>query len=140
MCLPLRDTVRTSILSKQWRYKWCKLPEYLTLDLTHLTTKDLIPPMFQFTNIICHLLIFHVGPITKFTLSINSCLKTCPMIDNLILFLSRNDIQHLVLELSSNGKLPSSVFKCLQLRHLTIRSCLIVSPPALKEFNRLISL
>ncbi|KAK4360217.1 hypothetical protein RND71_019169 [Anisodus tanguticus] len=29
--LPLRDAVRTSILSKKWRYKWCRLPE-LTLD------------------------------------------------------------------------------------------------------------
>lgn len=29
--LPLRDAVRASILSKKWRYNWCRLP-VLTLD------------------------------------------------------------------------------------------------------------
>lgn len=90
MRLPLRDTVRTSILSKKWRYNWCRLPE-LALDQTLLT--------------------LHVGPITKFTLSIAN-LGNYPKIDNLICFLSRNGIQHLVLQfpIDEPYKLPSAFF------------------------------
>lgn len=62
-------------------------------DLTHLgTTKDSITPIFQF-----NLLTFHVGSIIKFVLYINDPVPY-PMIDNVIVFLSRNNIQHLVLE------------------------------------------
>ncbi|XP_016483259.1 F-box/FBD/LRR-repeat protein At1g13570 [Nicotiana tabacum] len=143
MRLPLREAVRTSILSQKWRYKWCRLPE-LTLDLKNLiSTKDSVPPTFKFTNIIYHLLTHHTGPITKFALSFNSDLMPCPTIDNLIYFLSRNGIQHLDLKLSGRGdlyKLPSSFFTCFQLRYLTLQNCLMLPPPACKGFELLISL
>ncbi|XP_060212202.1 F-box/FBD/LRR-repeat protein At1g13570-like [Lycium barbarum] len=140
MRLPLRDAMQTSILSKKWRYNWCRLPE-LTLDLTNLiSTKYSIPPMFKFTNIFYHLLTLHTGPITKFDLSFSSNLMPCPTIDNLIYFLSRNGIQHLVLKLSSRGgpyKLPTSLFTCFQLRRLTLQYCSIIPPPTFKGFDQL---
>ncbi|XP_019246982.1 PREDICTED: F-box/FBD/LRR-repeat protein At1g13570-like [Nicotiana attenuata] len=141
MRLPLREAVRTSILSQKWRYKWCRLPE-LTLDLK-IFTKDSVPPTFKFTNIIYHLLTHHTGPITKFALSFNSDVMPCPTIDNLIYFLSRSDIQHLDLKLPGGGdlyKLTSSFFTCSQLRHLTLKNCLMLPPPACKGFELLISL
>ncbi|KAK4341602.1 hypothetical protein RND71_040103 [Anisodus tanguticus] len=104
--LPLREAVRTSILSKKWRYTWCRLPE-VTLDETLWKTPD------------------DTGPVTKFTLSI-SILVGCPNVDNLIYFLSRDAIQDLVLRLPKPEdnlyKLPSSLFTCLQLRRLTLES------------------
>ncbi|XP_060214953.1 F-box/FBD/LRR-repeat protein At1g13570-like [Lycium barbarum] len=141
MRLPLRDAVRTSILSKKWRYNWCRLPQ-LKLDQTlWKTVEDLISPTIGFTNVLCHLLTLHTGPITKFTLDIPD-LKSCPNIHHLIYFLSRYDIQHFVLKppLGDQYKLPSSFFTCLQLRHLTLHRCLIRSPPLFKGFDRLIGL
>lgn len=142
MCLPFKDAVRTSVLSNNWRYKWCGLPE-LTLDEAVWTTKkNLFFHTTEITKIISHILIFHAGPITKFILCVPKS-RSCHMIDDLIYFLSKNGIQHLVLELpfrDSPHKLPSSFFKCLQLRHLTLQKCLVIPPPAFKGFDRLIRL
>nr|XP_009786907.1 PREDICTED: F-box/FBD/LRR-repeat protein At1g13570-like [Nicotiana sylvestris] len=139
--LPLRDAVRTCILSKNWRYKWCKLPQ-LKLDQTLWeTTNDLIPPTVKITDIIYQLLTLHVGHISKFILSIFDLIN-CPKIDNLIYFLSRNGIQHLVLQfpIGNPYKLPSSFFTCLQLRHVTLHRCILRTPPVFKGFHRLLSL
>ncbi|KAJ8570079.1 hypothetical protein K7X08_006656 [Anisodus acutangulus] len=141
MRLPLRDAVRTSILSKKWRYNWCRLPHLKLDQMLWKTIEDLISPTIGFTNILCHLLTLHTGLITKFTLDIPD-LKPCPNIHHLIYFLSRNDIQHVLLKLpvGNRYKLPSSFFTCLQLRHLTLHTCLIRPPPLFKGFDRLISL
>ncbi|XP_060212291.1 F-box/FBD/LRR-repeat protein At1g13570-like [Lycium barbarum] len=82
------------------------------------------------------------GPITKFTLRVPGS-GSCPEIADLIYFLSQNGVQHLVLRLPSKHNpynLPSSFFTCLQLRHLTLKNCLIIPTPAFKGFDRLISL
>ncbi|XP_019223456.1 PREDICTED: F-box/FBD/LRR-repeat protein At1g13570-like [Nicotiana attenuata] len=139
--LPLRDAVRTSILAKKWRYNWCRLPQLALDQALWKTKKDLTYITSNFTKIIYHILTLHVGPITKFTLCIPG-LEGCPNLDNLMYFLSRNVIQHLVLRLPRGNqyKLPSSFFGCLQLRHLTLKNCLILPPPTFKGFDRLTSL
>ncbi|KAM3203574.1 hypothetical protein P3L10_031200 [Capsicum annuum] len=90
----------------------------------------------------CHLFASHVGSITKFILE-NYYLGDCPVIVKLIYFLSRNSVQHLDLSFdpSKLPKLPSSIFNCLQLMHLSLKGCSIrFAPPAFKGFDRLISL
>uniref|UniRef100_M1CCL0 Ubiquitin-protein ligase n=1 Tax=Solanum tuberosum TaxID=4113 RepID=M1CCL0_SOLTU len=142
MCLPFRDAVRTSILSNIWRYKWCRLPE-LTLDDAFWKTKNnLICHTTAITKIIYHILIFHEGPITKFTLCVPKS-RSCPMIDDLIYFLAKNGIRDLVLKLpfkSEPYELPPSFFKSLQLRNLNLQNCLILRPPTFKGLDRLIRL
>ncbi|KAL3355176.1 hypothetical protein AABB24_019321 [Solanum stoloniferum] len=141
MHLPCKDAVKTSILSKKWRYHWCRLTELKLDESLWKTKKDLLNPTVKFTKIIYQLLTLHEGPITKFTLNV-AHLESCPEIDNFICFLSRNDIQHLVLHLPLGKmyKLPSALFTCSQLRHLNLHNCSIHHLSAFQGFNKLISL
>uniref|UniRef100_M1E051 Ubiquitin-protein ligase n=2 Tax=Solanum tuberosum TaxID=4113 RepID=M1E051_SOLTU len=75
MCLPLREAVRTSILSTKWRYKWCKIPD---LKLNYKLWEDKITVITNFTNIIYHLMTSHDGPSSKFILLIRG-LEDCPV-------------------------------------------------------------
>ncbi|KAI8527416.1 hypothetical protein RHMOL_Rhmol12G0073400 [Rhododendron molle] len=139
MCLPLQDAVRTSILSRKWRYAWVKLPQLVFdkafyRDLSRATHTKLMMIIYQ-------VMLHHRGPIMKFTLSL-SRLESCSEIDLLILFVSSNDIQDFTLHISQGElyKLPSSLYSCSQLRHLKLRSCILEPPPGFEGFTRLISL
>ncbi|XP_059307215.1 F-box/FBD/LRR-repeat protein At1g13570-like [Lycium ferocissimum] len=141
MRLPLLEAMGTNILSRKWRYKWCKLPQ-LTIDYALWdATNEFLSPSIKFTKIMYHILTLHSGPLTKFTLSISELTKY-PKIGSLIYFLSRNDIQDLVLEFSewNRYRLPPSFFTFSQLRHLTLRNCVVCPPPAFEGFDMLNSL
>nr|XP_016473956.1 PREDICTED: F-box/FBD/LRR-repeat protein At1g13570-like isoform X1 [Nicotiana tabacum] len=141
MRLPCKDAVRTSILSKKWRYHWCRLTKLKLDESLWKTKKDKLYPTVKFTKIIYQILTLHEGPITKFKFDIVDS-KRCPTIDNFIYFLSRNDIQHLVLHFPWHKiyKMPSSLFECSQLRHLTLHDCSIHPPSGFKGFSSLVSL
>ncbi|KAM3203582.1 hypothetical protein P3L10_031208 [Capsicum annuum] len=118
ICLPLRDAVRTSILSNKWRFNWCR-PPALMLDQTLWdTTNENINFVTRFTDIIYHIMAFHVGPITK------------------------NGIRDLVLQFPEDKpyKLPSSFFTCLEMRNLSLEYCSIQPPSTFEGFNGLTSL
>lgn len=54
-CLPLQDAVWTSILSKKWRYNWCRL-QWLTLDQSlWKTEKDKEYPTTKLENVMYHI-------------------------------------------------------------------------------------
>ena len=140
--VPLRDAVGTSILSKKWRYNWCRLPG-LTLDQTLWdTTNKSIRFVTRFTDIIYHLLALHVGPITKFILSDIANLGNYSKIDNLVLFVSKNGIQHLVLQFPKHKpyKLPSSFFTCSRMSHLSLHHCSIQPLSTFTGFSELVKL
>ncbi|XP_049381026.1 F-box/FBD/LRR-repeat protein At1g13570-like isoform X4 [Solanum stenotomum] len=139
-----QDAVRTSVLSRKWKYHWCRLAKWKFDESLWNTQKDKLYPTVKFRKTVYQLLTHHEGPITKFKLDI-TYLKECPKIDNFLYFLSRKDIQHLVLHLPQKKdelyKLPSSIFICSQLRHLNIHYCSIHHhPSACEGFDRLVSL
>ncbi|KAE9454488.1 hypothetical protein C3L33_13610, partial [Rhododendron williamsianum] len=91
--------------------------------------------------IIYQVLLLHRGPIIKLTLTLSG-LESCSEIDQLIRYVSNNDIQDFTLGIWQGElyKLPSSLYSCLQLRHLKLRSCMLKPPPGFEGFTGLISL
>ncbi|XP_052187209.1 F-box/FBD/LRR-repeat protein At1g13570-like [Diospyros lotus] len=139
MCLPMEDAVRTSILSKKWRHSWVTLPQLVFND--KFCRKARTAPKNELLMAIYQVLLHHRGPILKFELSMCS-LKSCSEIDQLIPFVSNNDLQELILHIQSGEpyKLPSSFFSCLQLKHLELRLCSFNPPRRFGGFSMLLSL
>ncbi|KAM4111786.1 hypothetical protein ACJW30_05G092500 [Castanea mollissima] len=116
--LPLRDTVKACVLSKDWNGKWKTVPQ-IVFDESFCTqyprSYNMRETLFNCMDQIVHI---HKKPITKFALSIPRLESFCPGVV-LILFL----------------------YTCLQLRHLRLSHCHTTSPPTtFKGFKRLVTL
>ncbi|XP_062024216.1 F-box/FBD/LRR-repeat protein At1g13570-like [Rosa rugosa] len=130
--LPLRDVARTCVLSSKWRYKLVMLP-HLVFD-----------PECS-SSIVDHVLLSHIGPVTKFKLS-QGC-KGLRDIDRWILHLSRYSLKEFVVDLwmwerqpVQRYKMPSCMFSCQDIIHLKLRNFMLKPPSTFKGFRSLKSL
>ncbi|XP_028761854.1 F-box/FBD/LRR-repeat protein At1g13570 isoform X2 [Neltuma alba] len=133
--LPIRDAVRTSILSSKWRYKWNGITKIVIDEKCVPSGNDptiVEKSLIKFVN---QLLFLHQGPIHKFQIT-NSYLQSCPEIDQWVLFLSRNDLKELVLELGEGEwfRIPSCLFNCKKLTRLELFRCELELPLTFKGF------
>ncbi|XP_076923381.1 F-box/FBD/LRR-repeat protein At5g22700-like [Bidens hawaiensis] len=115
--LPIRDAVRTGILSRNWRLKW-------TMLLSQLL-KGAIKKCF-----------LHVSDGIFY-----GCVKDAS-ISHVILFLFRKGIQDLTIKNQNFAplKLPTHLFSCLELKHLDVDFCRFYPPPGFHGFPNLLSL
>ncbi|KAL2551531.1 F-box/FBD/LRR-repeat protein-like [Forsythia ovata] len=142
MHFTIRDSAKTSILSKQWRYKWLNLPQLIFDDtLWQESARNQELDRMKFVGILYQVLFRHQGPVTKISLIIPKLIGGSE-IDHLIYILWKKGVEEFTLKMTvgEEYKLPSSLFMCLQLKHLSLSSCLINPPPIFKGFNRLIRL
>lgn len=139
--LPIRDAVRTSILSTKWRYKWSSITQLVFDEKCAAYWNERGGIQKNVVKFITKLLFLHQGPIHKFQI-MNSNLQSCPDIDQWILFLSRNDIKDLVLELGDGDffRVPSCLFNCKKLTRLELSRCELDPPVGFKGFSCLKSL
>jgi hypothetical protein len=133
--LNIRERVRTSILSRKWKYMWTSVRyEHLLFDKDFFSRfEDLDDPGPEISRIITEVLFLHNGPIYSFTLEIpflSDFLITNEYLNKWILFLSRRGIKDL--QLLNHGissgiltglpvmKMPSFVFSCHELTHFRL--------------------
>ncbi|KAK9912642.1 hypothetical protein M0R45_036495 [Rubus argutus] len=126
-CLPIKEAVKTSVLSSNWRYKSAMLP--------HLVFDDQCVPAQNhaaFVKIVDHVLHSHIGPIHKFKLS-HHHLEATSDIDRWILHLSRNAIKEFILEIwtrrrYSFGSLKSMDFQRVHLSQDVLENMIVCCP------------
>ncbi|PRQ22301.1 putative FBD domain, leucine-rich repeat domain, L domain-containing protein [Rosa chinensis] len=114
--LPLREAVRTSVLSSKWRYKSAMLQDLKFNEYVWRGSQNRYDDQIQttFVNMVDHVLLLHIGPIRKFELFADD-LATRD-IDRWLTHLSRNSIKELVLRLCvSEYHIPLCVFSCQDL-------------------------
>ncbi|KAJ9559127.1 hypothetical protein OSB04_013741 [Centaurea solstitialis] len=141
--LPVQDAVRTSILSKNWRYRWTTMTS-LVLDeqFSRKFAKNGAFGQHGFIRIVNQVLILHPRPITKILLHIPQMhLDSFQEIDQWMLFLSRNSVRELVLTNSNLPyKLPSQLSSCSELRKLKLENCIFTPPLTFEVFPNLADL
>lgn len=126
--LPIMDAVRTSAVSRRWRYRWA--------SMTHLVFDDRMKgENNEILRFITMFLFLHDGPIHKFCIS-SMYLNVSSEIDQWLLFLSRKDVKELVIELGEDEwfRVPSCFFSFKNLVRLELYHCALVPPPDFKGF------
>ncbi|KAL9242405.1 hypothetical protein vseg_016401 [Gypsophila vaccaria] len=144
--LPLRDAARTSVLSKDWRYKWLSLPQ-ITLDsrfseaFRKRNNAALDYPRL-YSDTVNKILLRHRGPIHKFVFHVPCHLPKSTDIDCWIEFVCQNGVKEFYLNDHRLPKLkpPSCLFSCMSLTHLTLHCGSLSLPSSFGGFPCLISL
>ncbi|KAJ0837881.1 putative FBD domain, leucine-rich repeat domain superfamily [Helianthus annuus] len=132
---------RTSILSRNWRFKWTMLTQLVFDDNFFLCLSR--KGENNRGGIISRLLLHIRGVIEKFVLSMLEFtdINGFENINHWILFMSTKSIKDLTLRKSGTQvKLPTHLFSCLELKHLKFYNCIFNPPPTFHGFPNLLSL
>nr|GEW59911.1 hypothetical protein [Tanacetum cinerariifolium] len=141
-CLPLQDAFQTSILSKDWKFKWTMMTQ-LVFDANFHEYLEVTKNENEYVWIISRLLLLLKGSITKFALYIppeNGV--DVKHINNWIIYLSKKGIKEFTFQ-DWDGEpleLTTHLFSCLELTHLELDNCELRPTSEFNGFPNLLSL
>ncbi|XP_076923347.1 F-box/FBD/LRR-repeat protein At1g13570-like [Bidens hawaiensis] len=156
--LPIQEAARTSILSREWRYRWINIPklafnedtfevstdgaEYSVLEQTfdHPSNRRVMTKRCKLFYAIYQVLLMHQGPIYEFTLSM-AVDGSCVEIDHIILhLLKNNNVKILKLDFRGGYTLPLSFFSLHHLTEVYLTCCDFCHQPSSSGFRSLTAL
>lgn len=154
LCLmPIKDAGRTSVLSKEWRYKWTKIPKLVFNEnafqasgpeqrsYAHESQRKQMTKRCKLFYAIFQILLRHKGPIYEFTLEMFSD-DSCVEIDQILYHLSeKNTIKKLTINIPHGcATMPSSFISLTHLTDLYLSCCVFYHEPPFNGFVGLTSL
>ncbi|XP_071735715.1 F-box/FBD/LRR-repeat protein At1g13570-like [Rutidosis leptorrhynchoides] len=138
--MPIRDALRTSILSRKWRYCWMTMPKLVfDYNLIQALAIDGILVQYKFVIAIFHILLMHSGPtMLKFEFDVDKWSMVTEF-DQIILYLSRRiNVKDLSIDtLDTFYKLPTSFYSMQGLESLELINCEFELPLTFNGFNKL---
>ncbi|XP_058759747.1 F-box/FBD/LRR-repeat protein At1g13570-like [Vicia villosa] len=141
----VKDLVKTSILSRKWRYMWTSVPRFKFGEEFYELFDNLDNPAHEFSRIITEILFLHNGPINEFILYLPRNPKhkiTFEYHNKWFLFLSRKGVKHIFLD-NDEGvhvRTPSHLFSCQGLTYLYFFYFNLSIPPSFCGFKTLLQL
>ncbi|XP_021775137.1 F-box/FBD/LRR-repeat protein At1g13570-like [Chenopodium quinoa] len=127
--LPLKEAAKTSVLSQHWRFQWASIPQIILDESFCESIQEGRNDSAHISLIYSNILLSHVGPISKFVLYVPSWFpgETFMWIRSVC----TNDVKAftLVFATSLPKNLPTCVFSCSGLTHLTLIQVKLLSLP-----------
>ncbi|KAF3340672.1 F-box/FBD/LRR-repeat protein [Carex littledalei] len=138
--LPVKEAVRTCLLSRSWKEAWIAMPEIVLRDehcvsvwTDHWKGTNSLE-VRQFKKVGDKVLACTKGAIMKFDIA--SGLDLSKPMDKWIPILVRRKIEHLVIELDWY-EIPSAFFSCHSLKHVSLHKCHVVVPNSINGLEKL---
>ncbi|KAJ0683275.1 putative F-box domain, FBD domain, leucine-rich repeat domain superfamily [Helianthus annuus] len=140
--MPIRDALRTSLLSKKWRYTWRGMPKLtFTDDMIAMSSKRSYRQLnkYKLISAIFHVLLFHNGPtIVEFRCSVGE-LHMESEFAQILSYLARGNTVKEFCFISDNRsfKLPVSFFALKGLEDVQLGNCTLEPPLTFNGFSSL---